>query len=94
MRIAVRVSWGCEPEEISMLHVLHYLRGTGGLEAMLEVEGGAQELHIVEGAQTISLRLAAELGDRVRLGATVSALEWDEDGATVKVGEEASGPAG
>jgi monoamine oxidase len=78
MRIAVQVSWGCEPEEISMLHVLHYLRGTGGLEAMLAVQDGAQELHLDEGAQELSLRIAAELGDRVVLGSPVAEVEWGE----------------
>jgi monoamine oxidase len=88
MRIAVQVSWGCEPEEISMLHVLHHLRGTGGLDSMLAVEGGAQELHIDEGAQEISLRLARELGDRLRLNSPVADVRWDDDGVVLGTGAE------
>ncbi|MBS1893512.1 MAG: flavin monoamine oxidase family protein [Actinobacteria bacterium] len=83
MRIATQVSWGCEPEEISMLHVLHYLHGTGGLDRMLAVEGGAQEVHLEEGAQTISHRLAAALGDDLILDAPVTEVDWGEDRATV-----------
>lgn len=83
MRIGVAVSWGCEPSELSLLHVLHYLRGAGGLDQMLAVENGAQELHVDAGAQAISLRLAEELGDRLRLDAPVGEIAWDEGGVTV-----------
>lgn len=89
MRIAVQVSWGCEPEEISMLHVLHYLHGTGGLDAMLAVKGGAQELHLDEGAQEMSLRLAAELGERVVLDTPVAEVEWGDDGVTLRADGDA-----
>lgn len=83
IRVAVQVSWGCEPDEVSLLHVLHYLHGTGGFDSMLDIEGGAQESHFVEGAHEICRRLAEPLGDRLRLGAPVLEVEWEEGGAAV-----------
>ena len=88
MRIATQVSWGCEPEEISMLHVLHYLGGTGGLDKMLAVEAGAQEVHLEEGTQEIARRLAADLGDRLLLGAPVTKIDWNDDRATVRTEQQ------
>ncbi|MFX6702246.1 monooxygenase, partial [Acinetobacter baumannii] len=55
--IAGRTTGGCEPEEISLLHVLHYIHQAGGLSSMLDTEGGAQEEHFVEGSHEIAARI-------------------------------------
>lgn len=80
MAIVCKTSWGCEPSEISLLHVLHYIRLCGGMDAMLDTEGGAQEQHFVQGSQEIAVRMAAELGDRVHAGEPVTAVEWSGHG--------------
>ena len=74
MRIAGRTVWGAEPEEMSLLHALFYMRGAGGLDPLLDVEGGAQESRIVGGSQILAERMAAELGEALRLGAPVEAI--------------------
>jgi monoamine oxidase len=81
---AVRAIFACEPDEISFLHFLSFLNAGGGLLQLAKTRGGAQQLRFVEGAQTISRRLAARLGDRVVLGAPVHAIEQDDDGVTVR----------
>ena len=43
MAIVARVTWGCEPDEVSMLHAVRYVKAAGGLGRMLDVEGGAQQ---------------------------------------------------
>ncbi|WP_042399096.1 flavin monoamine oxidase family protein [Streptacidiphilus carbonis] len=87
MAIVSRTTWGCEPAEVSLLHVLHYIRMCGGMDPMLDTEGGAQEEHFVQGSQEIALRMAAELGDRVRTGEPVTAVERSggESGRGVRV---------
>ena len=35
MAIVSRVTWGCEPQAVSMLHALRYVRAAGGLDRML-----------------------------------------------------------
>lgn len=87
MRIAGRTVWGAEPEEMSLLHALVYMRGAGGLDPLLDVEGGAQEARIVGGSQILAERMAAELGDAVRLGSPVSAITAAPKGLTVDAGE-------
>src|SRR4029078_13348209 len=58
MAIMARVTWGCEPEEVSMLHATRYIKAAGGLGRMLDVEGGAQQDRFPGGTQQIALRIA------------------------------------
>ncbi|MCC6645939.1 MAG: FAD-dependent oxidoreductase [Polyangiaceae bacterium] len=80
---AVRVVFGAEPAEVSLLHFLFYARSGGGFLRLIEIEQGAQQDRLVEGAQALSAGLARLLGDRVRLGAPVAAIRHDERGVTV-----------
>ena len=66
-----RVTWGAEPDAVSMLHAVRYVKAAGGLSRMLDVEGGAQQDRFPAGTQQIAVRMADELGDRVVLGAPV-----------------------
>jgi monoamine oxidase len=83
MAIMSRVTWGAEPDEVSMLHAVRYVKTSGGLNRMLDVVGGAQQDHFPGGSHQIAARMAAELGERVRLGAVVSRIEWSDDAVAV-----------
>ncbi|MUL80919.1 MULTISPECIES: flavin monoamine oxidase family protein [unclassified Mycolicibacterium] len=85
MAIMSRVTWGAEPDEVSMLHAARYVKAAGGLDRMLDVRGGAQQDRFPGGTQQIALRMAEELGDRVVLDAPVGCIERRPDG-TVTVG--------
>jgi monoamine oxidase len=84
--VAVQVVFGAEPAEISLLHFLFYLRAGGGLMNLVEIEHGAQQRRFVPGAQELSKRLAAPLGERLVLGAPVRAI--DDGPASVRVDTE------
>ena len=71
MRVAGRTIWGCEPEEISLLHALFYLRAAGGLDVLLDVEGGAQQWRVEGGSQRLATTIAERLGPALRLGTPV-----------------------
>ena len=88
MAIMSRVTWGCEPDEVSMLHAVRYIKAAGGIGPMLDVEGGAQQDRFPSGTQQIAQRMAEELGDRVRLQSPVHRVERTADG-TVAVHTEA-----
>lgn len=72
--------WAIEPKEVSLLHVLFYIRSSGGLRFLTGIEGGAQQDRFVGGSQLVALRLADELGDRILLGSPVSGVTHDADG--------------
>jgi monoamine oxidase len=86
MRVVVEAVFSAEPEDISMLHFLFYLHSGGNLDLLTRTGGGAQEARFVGGSQQVSLQLAAELGDRVRLGCPVRSIETS--GEEVVVGGE------
>jgi monoamine oxidase len=72
--LAVRSIFAAEPAELSFLHFLFYLRSGGGLMRLAQIRDGAQERRFVGGAQQLSEKLAAPLGDRVMLSAPVRAI--------------------
>jgi monoamine oxidase len=85
MRVACRTMWGAEPEDMSLLHALFYLRSAGGLDVLLDVENGAQHWRLEGGSQLIADAIAAELGAAVRLGAAVEGISVSADGVEVSV---------
>jgi monoamine oxidase len=89
MAIMARVTWGGEPQEVSMLHAVHYIKAAGGIGPLLDVKGGAQQDRFPAGTQQIALRMAEDLGDRVRLDSAVERIEHGADGMTVHT---ATGP--
>jgi monoamine oxidase len=79
MAIMARVTWGCEPDAVSMLHAVRYVKAAGGLDRMLDVEGGAQQDRFPNGTQQIAKRMAEALGPRVVLNAVVRSIERHSD---------------
>lgn len=88
LRVVVEAVFSAEPEDLSLLHLLFYLHSGGGLDTLTRTTGGAQDSRFVGGSQEVSVRLAAELGDAVRLDSPVLAIDRDGEGAGV------SGPWG
>lgn len=80
---AVRVVFGADPTELSFVELARYARDAGGMMPLVVTAGGAQERRFVEGAQTLSLRLASELGDRVQLATPVHAIHVRPDDVAV-----------
>lgn len=83
MAIMSRVTWGDEPDQVSMLQAVRYVKAAGGLDRMLDVEDGAQQDHFPAGTQQIAVKMADALGDRVELSAAVEAIEHSPEGVTV-----------
>lgn len=76
LRLAIEAVWAAEPEDVSLLHALFYIRSAGTLDLLLDTEGGAQDSRVVGGTHLISERMAAELGDAVHLGFPVRRIRW------------------
>ncbi|OBI40245.1 monooxygenase [Mycobacterium kyorinense] len=83
LAIMARVTWGCEPDDVSMLHAARYVRAAGGLDRLLDVHDGAQQDRFLAGTQQIADAMAVELGDRVVLGAAVRSIEHRDGAARI-----------
>jgi monoamine oxidase len=83
LSLSVEAVWAAQPEDLSLLHVLFYISSAGGLDALWDTEGGAQDARVVGGSQMISLRMAEELGDRIVLEAPVRRIAYEPDRVTV-----------
>lgn len=79
MRLAIEAVWAAEPEDVSMLHMLFYVRSAGSLDLLLDAEGGAQDSRVVGGTQLISKRLAEGLARPVSLESPVRRILWSGD---------------
>jgi monoamine oxidase len=84
LRVMVPGLFSAEAPEMSLLHFLFYIKSGTSLETLISTTGGAQETRVVGGTHQISERMAAELGDRVRLGTVVRTIRQDADGVAVE----------
>ena len=92
LRLAIIGVWAAEPRDLSLLHVLFYIRSAGSIEILTDTEGGAQQDRVVGGTQLISIRMAEQLGpDVVVLENPVRRIGWDGDAVEV-VGDELTRP--
>jgi monoamine oxidase len=82
--IVTRAVFTSEPRDLSFLCFLNYLQSGQGLESLISIRGGAQQERFVGGAQQISQKLAARLGDRVILSAPVRSIEQHADSVLVR----------
>lgn len=86
---AFNAIFGGEAREISLLYALWYVACAGDedepgtFERLIDVRGGAQERRFVDGAQSLSLRMAAALGDRVQRSTPVRKVTQTADGVEV-----------
>jgi len=83
MTIVTKVEFGCQTSDVSLLHMLRTIRAFGGVDHMLDAEGGMQDARYVETTQEIAVRYAALLGDRVHTNSPVRRITQDADGVTV-----------
>ncbi|CAN5603977.1 FAD-dependent oxidoreductase [soil metagenome] len=73
-----------DPDAISLLHMAFYLRSGGGIRYLNAFEGGAQQWRVDGGAHLLTQALAEKLGDRVRLGQPVCAIDQNAEDVVVQ----------
>jgi monoamine oxidase len=84
LEIATGTVMGTGTAELSTLWMLSYVSSAGGFDALIDVEGGAQQDRFAGGSQLISQRLAEELGDDLVLSAPVRRISQDGGGLDVE----------
>ena len=84
VRLAIQAVFACEPEDVSLLHVLFYVHSAGSLERLVNTAGGAQERRFVGGSQRVAERVAQRLGRRVRPASPVQRIRQGRWGVAVE----------
>lgn len=85
-RIVTEAVFAAEPEDLSALWALFYIGAAGGLDALINTTGGAQQDRVVGGTFRICQALAAELADALELYAPVTAVDWSDGTVRVTAG--------
>jgi monoamine oxidase len=83
LRLFAESVFAAQASDLSLLHALFYTHSGGGVDALAGTRGGAQQDRFVGGSQLVPIRLAEQLGDRVRLGVPVRRIEQRGEGVTV-----------
>lgn len=82
--MAVRGLFTGDLNDTSLLHLLFLVRAHGSINSLFSITGGAQENMVEGGAGVIAERMAAVLGDAVRLEAPVRSITDGDDRVTVE----------
>lgn len=83
-KLVIAAVFTAEADELSLLHVLAYVRAAGEIRFLLDIAGGAQELRCVHGAQEFANRIASSIGaEKIRLNAPVRRI--DQTGEDVRL---------
>ncbi len=89
IELIAQMVFAVEPRELSFLYFLLYINSGAGLRRLADIRSGAQEQRFITGAQSLCTRIADALGDRVRLGHAVRAIEQDASGVIVHTAQGA-----
>jgi len=83
LQIAVEAVWAAEPADLSLLHVLFYIRSAGSFDVLIGTEGGAQQDRFLGGSQLVALRLAERVRGPLILAAPVRRIAHQGAGVHV-----------
>ena len=84
LTLITRSLFCAEPDDLSLLHFLFYLKSGLGLDALISAEpGGAQHLMIEGGLHQVAQKMADDLGDAVLYAAPVMAVEQSQSDVSV-----------
>ncbi len=74
-RLFARALFSAEARQLSLLHVLFYVAAAGGVRALIDTTGGAQQDRVVGGSWQVARHLADRLGDAVVLDTVVDRVD-------------------
>ncbi len=81
----VRACFAADLSEVSLLNWLFLVHSSGGIEALMSLEGGYQESQFQGGVGQVPDAMAAELGEAIVLDAPVTAITQSGDRVDVTV---------
>ena len=86
--LVTRSVFCAEPDDLSLLHFLFYLRSAGGLAPLIATEvGGAQHLAVAGGMHQIATGLAGDLANDIKYQTPVLAIARSAEGVSIVTAE-------
>ncbi|MGI9020419.1 MAG: flavin monoamine oxidase family protein [Solirubrobacterales bacterium] len=82
--LAIQAVFAAEPRDLSLLHVLFYIRAAGSFNRLIDTANGAQDSRVVGGTQLIAKRLARRMRREIVLGAPARVIEHTGSGVRVR----------
>lgn len=81
LAIAAKLSLGGAPAQLGLLQYLQAINSAeNSVDRLESIKGGAQETRFIGGSQILSIRMAKELGDKVKLSCPVRKMVgWNRD---------------
>ena len=83
LALAIQGVWSAEPREISLFHVLFYIRSAGSYTELMETRDCAQDSRFIDGADAPARAIAAALGDAVHTGTAARSIEHSASSGVV-----------
>ncbi|HVT64460.1 MAG TPA: FAD-dependent oxidoreductase [Mycobacteriales bacterium] len=81
--MAVRGLFATDLADVSLLHLFFLAHAHGGVDKLFSIKGGAQENLVAGGMGAVAEKVAAGLGDKVRLGSPVRRIAHSAERVTV-----------
>jgi monoamine oxidase len=82
--VAFEAIFATHPANISMLHVLFYVKSGKDFDTLMNIKKGAQQDRIMGGAQSVCNKMADELKEQLHLNKAVISISQNDDGVEVK----------
>jgi monoamine oxidase len=84
VRLGLETVYGCELNEISLLHALFYVKSGTNLNNLLNIKDGAQQHRLTGGMQPLAERMANSFASSIRLNSPVLKIRQQEGRVTVE----------
>lgn len=84
IRVGCETIFACDPDQLSLLHALFYIRSGTSLDCLIHVKGGAQQDRIKGGMQTLVEAMAKPFLNQIRFQSPVKAITHSLSGVTIE----------
>ena len=84
IRLGCETIFASDPDQLSLLHALYYIRSGTSLDCLINVKGGAQEHRIKGGMQTLIEEMAKPFLDQIRFQSAVKSITHSISGVSIQ----------
>ncbi|HAH36159.1 MAG TPA: amine oxidase [Algoriphagus sp.] len=89
MKVGMQTIFSCEPEELSLLHALFYIKSGTSLDVLISIKNGAQQHRIHGGMQTLAEAIAKPFFDRIQFDSPVLSIIQEKEKITLSTSKGA-----